>query len=278
LLGCLQGIDGVALSRLSECSIDGLQPFVSIDGYPGMFEQSLWKTARTGGFDAVPLIVGSQPSEWRYGAYVGGNNTAYALSEFAMERSFDSDHMTPEQALEVAAMLESARAYYPAKDHPDTFENEDGRDTALMTDILFTCMTDQMARNHKHASARRYLFSTTPKFLNDTAPQALLQDYAYHMVELSYVFNSFSVTFPDQHGLLQQVVRESDVKLTSAIQDYWVSFVMGHTPTSTFAAWPRSSEGKMLEFAPGAHPKFPSMDYRKPQCDRIIKFFDSALE
>jgi len=276
LLKCLQDIENAtALALISDCAM--YPPFVSVDGYPGMFKQSVWKTARTGGFAPVPIIVGSQTGEWEFSSYSGGNTTSYALYEFAMEQNFDAFRTNPLQALEVGVMLESARLHYPAKDHPNTFDDEDGRDTALLTDLLFTCMTDQMTRNHKHASARRYLFSDTPKYLNDTGPQALLQNYAYHTLELSYVFDSFSVTFPDEHGLLQQVVRKSDATLSKAMQDYWVSFAIDHKPISAFAAWPLASEGKMLEFAPEARSDFPSIDFRKPQCDHIVKLFDSAF-
>ena len=272
LLTCLQSFKNTTvLSQLPGC--DFYQPFVTVDGV--VLTESIWKTVRTGGLAQVPIIVGGQSGEWQFSAWSGSNVKAYALLEFAMERDFNAFDRTVVEEFEIVAMLERTRAGYPSSEHPDVFPGVDGRDPALMTDLLITCMTDQMTRNHKH-EARRYLFSHTPQFVNDTGPQATLQNFSYHTLELGYVFNYFE-GFPDEHGKLKQVVRESDLRLSTAIQDYWVSFAKSHTPTSAFAEWPLISEGSMLEFAPGASAGLRSIDFRKAQCDHIVTLFDLAF-
>ena len=171
-------------------------------------------------------------------------------------------------------MLAGLRAKYPHAEHPDIFPGQDGRDTAILTDMYITCFADQMTRNHK-ATARRYLFAAPGKFRNDTGLLKLLEPIAYHTLELNYVFANMA-GLPGTPISFALQDRESDRVLTRAIQDYWVSFAQRHEPRSAFAGWPTVEQGRMLQFAEGGQPKLSSIDFRQDQCTHIVSMFDKV--
>ena len=218
------------LFSIPECS--RYFPWVSVDGVT--FKEPVWKTVRKGGLHPVPIIVGGQTDEWQLFAYAAGRDhtqptmTNSTMVSLAILRGFDWYNLTHAQEVSLASLHQVILQKYPAKDHPTKFPGQDGRDTAFLTDVQITCMTDQMTRNHKYA-AYRYLFSHHAKFLNDTtASQKNLEATAYHTLEMNYVFSNFKL------GNLE--IRDADLRIRTAMQDYWVSMSTSQQPKSGFIA------------------------------------------
>jgi len=281
LLQCLRSADVSVLQTQMDCLT--YQPFVTVDGV--MLTESVWKTVRTGNLAPVPIIVGSLSGEGAYFSFLDAINaihnvrsptiTNYSFMELAMQRKFDAIHLDQLQEYEVEKMLQAAHWYYP--EEGDIFPGQQKSDTDLMTDLLFTCMTDQMTRNHKH-HAWRYLFSYKGTFMKDTGFLKELETTAFHTLDLGYVFNNFSGL---GDGAMRQLVHEQDNKISLAMQDYWVSMATEHQPSSAFSQWPVASNGTivatMLEFGLGGNATIRTIDFRKPQCDHIIDLFDAAF-
>ena len=160
----------------AECA--RLFPFVTVDGTT--LTEPVWKTARHGNLAPVPIIVGGQTDEWELFAFsaefnpASANMTALSYSVLALAHDFDVFNLNATEMIELEHMLQvlecsigqaprsaridgclqDARKLYPASEHPTLFPHQDDRDTAFLTDVQITCMTDQMTRNHKHPAWR----------------------------------------------------------------------------------------------------------------------------
>lgn len=214
LLRCLRRQDALALERASNHAIIGLTslkdvqknsmawaPVIDNDELPDQVLH-LFKAGRQ---QKIPLLIGANVNE--FDTFVDGiKKFLPILNNFELDLAL-LDIFGTEAAWQITS-------WYPAAKYPNVF----ARLSRIVTDWIFLCASNQLAKHHGASGAPTFLY----RF--DQKP-------AFHGLELPFVFGSDNVSkwWPGA------------AELSAAMQEFWTAFAgAGHAPQSSSARkWPK---------------------------------------
>jgi len=173
-----------------------------------LFGKNPWESFTAGEFRNIPLIIGTNADEWW--DYIDPDSTADDVIRAASELSY----IDPNAALQAVADEAVPREAI------DRLRNAEG----------YVCPSQALARSMSAAGFDAWMYYFT-RIREDEGGQKVR---AYHGAEYPYVF--------DTHDSYMRTT-PTDVALTKAMQQYWISFATTGDPNSAATPeWPRFAE------------------------------------
>jgi len=175
----------------------------TLDG--ALFTKSPWESFTAGEFRDIPLIIGTNADEWW--DFIDPDSTTDDVIRAANELS----NIDPNVALQAVANEAVPREAI------DRLRNAEG----------YVCPSQALARSMSAAGYDAWMYYFT-RVREDEGGQKIR---AYHGAEYPYVFNT--------HDPFMRTT-DTDVALTKAMQQYWISFATSGDPNSDASTeWPR---------------------------------------
>ena len=249
-MGCAGGAALDVVACLRKRSVQQIQaearrfnsnPLITSDGTT--IARSFADAVRSGDFNQVPVIVGTNDNEFRFITVIEGlEGKPLSADEYAAKVR-DGAGFVPGLKDNVQVALER---YPVAKYQSANFAYD-----ALATDFIFNSACDALTLD---SALARFVPVYAYLFADVTAPSyqttASLPPATYHTAELQYLFPLFHGAQGTGHPL-----SEAQGKLSDAMVQLWSGFAKSGNPSSSSAVrWPRyaRSEGsaEMLRFDP----------------------------
>jgi para-nitrobenzyl esterase len=175
----------------------------TLDGV--LFGKNPWESFTAGEFRNIPLIIGTNADEWW--DFIDPDSTADDVISAANELSYIDPHV---------ALQAVANETLP-REALDRLKNAEG----------YVCPSQALARSMTAAGYDAWMYYFT-RIREDEGGEMIR---AYHGAEYPYVFNT--------HDPFMRTT-DTDVALTRAIQQYWISFATTGDPNShATPRWPR---------------------------------------